>query len=134
MQSKKMVQLIHELENYTECWKQFIHFVNLARAKKFSSEEEGQFLETKSVIVQQMELILASVESGTPTKEEVLTLVGSAPSLRYLSEMNDAALRNIESQWHRLYIGWHSALGQLKVAQQGEESKPFLATLFDKKK
>lgn len=130
MQATKMSQLIQQLENYTECWKQFIHFVNVAHGKKFSPEDEGQFLETKTVIIQQFELILSSIEAGTPTKEEVLGLVGSAPSLRYLSEMNDSALRNLESQWHKLYIGWHSVLGQLKVRRQDNESKSFFATLM----
>jgi len=133
MQTNRMSQLIQQLENYTECWKQFIHYVNVARAKKFSPEDESQFLETKTVIIQQLELILSSIEAGTPTKEEVLTLVGSAPSLRYLGEMNDSALRNIESQWHKLYIGWHSVLGQLKVRRNDTESKSFFATLMEKK-
>ncbi|MDB6065854.1 MAG: hypothetical protein JWR26_2062 [Pedosphaera sp.] len=134
MQQKQMHQLIQQLENYTECWKHFNHFVNLARGKKYGPEDEAQFLETKSVIVQQMELILASIEAGTPTKEEVLTLIGSAPSLRFLGEMNDSALRNLESQWHRLYIGWHSVLGQLKVQQQQSGSKSMLSSIFEKKK
>jgi hypothetical protein len=133
MQQKQMHQLIQQLENYTECWKQFNHFVNVARAKKFNQEDETQFLEVKSVIVQQMEMILASVEAGSPSKEEVLTLVGSAPSLRYLAEMNDSTLRNVESQWHKLYIGWHSVLGQLKVHQRQGESRSFLAQMLDKK-
>lgn len=134
MQTKEMHRLIDQLENYTECWKQFNHFVNLARAKKFSQEEEGQFLEVKSVIIQQMEMILASIEAGTPSKDEVLTLVGSAPSLRFLGELNDSALRNVESQWHKLYIGWHSVLGQLKVQKQVTESKTFFQQMFEKKK
>lgn len=134
MQTKQMHQLIQQLENYTECWKQFIHFVNLARSKKFSPEEEVQFLETKSVIIQQMEMILASIETGTPSKDEVMTLVSSAPSLRFLCELNDSALRNVESQWHKLYIGWHSVLGQLKVQKQVTESKGVLQSLFEKKK
>ncbi|HZQ47753.1 MAG TPA: hypothetical protein VFC07_12115 [Verrucomicrobiae bacterium] len=134
MQTKQMHQLIEQLENYTECWKQFNHFVNIARAKKFSAEEESQFLEVKSVIIQQMEMILASIEAGTPSKEEVLTLVGSAPSLRFLGEMNDSALRNVESQWHKLYIGWHSVLGQLKVQKQVSESKTLFQSFFEKKK
>ena len=132
MQANKMRQLIQQLENYTECWKQFIHSVNLARNKKFSAEDEGQFLEIKTVIVQQLELILASIESGTPSKEDVLNLVGAAPSLRFLGEQNDNSMRNLESQWHKLYIGWHSVLGQLKVQRQNQESKSFFGSLFEK--
>lgn len=134
MKEKQMDQLIQQLENYTECWKQFNHFINIARGKKFGQEEEGQFLEVKTVIIQQMEMILAYIEAGTPSKEEVMTLIGSAPSLRYLSEMNDSGLRNVESQWHKLYIGWHSVLGQIKVQQRQQESKSMLAQMFEKKK
>ena len=120
------------MDNYIECWKQFNRFVNLARSKKFSAEDENQFLETKSVIIQELELILSSVEAGTPTKEEVHTLVAGAPSLRYLSEMPDGALRNLESQWHKIYIGWHSVLGQIKVRQRQEDVQSFFGS-FGKK-
>jgi hypothetical protein len=134
MKEKQMDQLIQQLENYTECWKQFNHFINVARGKKFGHEEESQFLEVKTVIIQQMEMILAYIEAGTPSKEEVMGLIASAPSLRYLSEMNDSGLRNVESQWHKLYIGWHSVLGQIKVQQRQQETKSMLSQMFEKKK
>ena len=110
------------------------HFINEARAKKFGPEEESQFLEIKSLLVQELELILASVEVSSPTKDEVHTLIGNAPSLRYLSEMNEGALRNLESQWHKIYIGWHSILGQLKVQQRQDEPKSTFASVFGGKK
>jgi len=134
MRDKKMDQLIDQMENYLECWKQFNNFVNIARAKKFSLEDESHFLEVKSVIVQELELIFAAVEVSSPTKEETHSLVGNAPSLRYLSEMSEGALRNLENQWHKIYIGWHAILGQLKVRQRAEESKSTFASMFGKKK
>ena len=133
MSSKKLDQLIAQMENYLECWKQFNRFVNLARGKKFGQEDENQFLEIKSVVVQELEMIMAAVEVASPTKEEVHTLIGNAPSLRYLSEMNEGALRNVENQWHKIYIGWHSILGQLKVRQRSEESKSGFGSMFAKK-
>ena len=134
MSNQKLDQLIDQVENYIECWKQYNIFINMARAKKFSQEEDNQFLETKSVLVQELELILASVEVDSPTREDIHALITEAPSLRYLSEMNDGALRTLESQWHRIYIGWHSILGQLKVRQRGEESKSAIGAVFRKKK
>ena len=112
-----------QLENYLECLKQFNYFVSLARSKKFTAEDENQFLEVKSVLVQQMELILSSVECGSPTKEEVLALISSAPSIRYLSEMADGVLRGLENQWHKIFIGWVSILGQMKVQQINGNAK-----------
>ena len=41
------------------------------------------------------------------------------------SEMSEGALRGLETQWHKIYIGWHAILGQLKVKQRMEESKAF---------
>ena len=133
MSNKKLSLLTQQMENYVECWKQFNNFVNLARTKKFGPEDESQFLETKSILVQELELIFAAVEVNTPTKEEVHTLIGNSPSLRYLSEMNEGALRNVESQWHKIYIGWHSILGQLKVRQIAQDTKSPLASVFSKK-
>jgi hypothetical protein len=132
--NKKVEQLIAQMENYLECWKQFNQFVGLARTKKFSAEDENQFLEIKSVLVQELELILAAVEVTQPTRQEVHDLVGNAPSLRYLSEMNDGVLRNLENAWHKIYIGWHAVLGQLKVRQRDDDSKSgFVASVFSKK-
>jgi hypothetical protein len=134
MQNKKLDQLIDQMENYLECWKQFIGFVNMGRTKKFELEDDTHFLEVKSVIVQELELILSAVDVTSPTKEEIHTLVGSAPSLRYLSEMSEGAVRNLENQWHRVYIGWHAILGQLKVKQRQDEGAGGFASIFGRKK
>ena len=113
MNSKALEELVQHVESYIECWKQFNQFIQLARTKKFSPEEENHFLEVKSVLVQELELILAALEVSSPTREDVHDLVGAAPSLRYLSESQEGVIRNIEGQWHRVYIGWQSILGQL---------------------
>jgi hypothetical protein len=134
MRNNKMDTLIGQMENYLECWKQFNQSVNLARAKKFSPEDDSHFLEIKSIIVQELELILAAVEVASPTKEEIHALIGNAPSLRYLSEMSEGALRNLENQWHKIYIGWHSILGQLKVRQREFATESAFGGLFARRK
>jgi hypothetical protein len=133
MSSKKLDQIIHQMENYLECWKQFNHFMGLARAKKFGPEDDLQFLEIKSVLVQELELILAAVEVSSPSRDDVHTLVGSAPSLRYLADLNEGILKNLENQWHKIYIGWHAILGQLKVRQRTEETKSGISSIFSRR-
>jgi hypothetical protein len=125
MTPKELNQLVTQIETHIECWKQFNHFITIARAKKFTPSDETQFLEIKSVIVQELELIFSSVEMTSPSRDEIHALITNAPSLRFLSEMSEGGLRGLESQWHKVYIGWHSILGQLKVKQRGEESKTF---------
>jgi hypothetical protein len=122
-----------QLENYLECLKQFNHFINLARGKKFSDEDENQFLEVKSLIVQELELITAAVECSSPSREDVHGLVSSAPSIRYLSEGNEGNLRGLENHWHKIYVGFQAMLGQLKVQQRELENKSVLS-IFSKKK
>ncbi len=133
MVNKKLDQLILQMENHLECWKQFNHYLNLARSKKFTPEDESQFLEVKSVIAQELEIIMAAMDCTSPTKEEIHTLISGAPSLRYLGELNEGALRALENQWHKIYIAWQSLLGQLKVHQQDAKGKSFWGSLFGKK-
>ena len=133
MSNKKIDSLVVQMESHLECWKQFAHYINMARAKKFELEDEAQFLEIKSVITQELELIMAALDVQTPTKEDIHTLIAQAPSLRYLSEMGEGQIRGMENQWHKIYISWQALVGQLKVAQKSEEKKTFLGGLFGKK-
>ena len=134
MDTKKLDELITQIENYLECWKQFNHYLSLARTKKFGPEDENQFLEVKSVLAQELEMIISGIEFNNPTKDEVHALLGGATSLRYLGELNEGAFRNLENQWHKIYIGLQSILGQLKVQQRHVETKSVWSNLFGKKK
>lgn len=127
MTAKELSQLVAQIETHIECWKQFNHFINNARGKKYGPAEENHFLELKSVIVQELEMIYAALEISSPSKEEIHALIGNAPSLRYLAEMSEGSLRGIETQWHKIYIGWHSILGQLKVKHRSEENRSFFS-------
>jgi hypothetical protein len=131
MHYKNLEEFVLHLENYIECWKQFNSYVNLARDKKFTRDDETQFLEVKSIIAQGLEAIVASAEKQGPKKEDVNALFTNAPSLRYLSDMPDA-VHNVEAQWHKIYLGLQSLLGQLKVQQnRGEKGSGW--NLFSKK-
>jgi hypothetical protein len=133
MSKVNIEQLIVRMESYLECWKQFNTFMGMARSKKFGVEDENQFLETKSMITQELEMILSVMDCGPITREDVHALISAGPSLRFLSEMNESALRNIENQWHKLYIGWQSILGQLKVRQKQVEAKSLVGSWFGRK-
>jgi hypothetical protein len=133
MSNKKLDSLVLQMESHLECWKQFNHYLNLARTKKFEPEDENQFLEVKSVLTQELEIILSSIQTEVPTKEEIHNLISQAPSIRYMSELNEGTLRGLENQWHKIYIAWQSLLGQLKVQQRAEQSKGFFSSLFGKK-
>ena len=127
MKPKELNKLVTQIEAHIECWKQFNHFIEVGRSKKFGPADENHFLEIKSVIVQELELIFAAVEVPSPSRDEVHALLSNTPSLRALGDMNEGMLRGLEAQWHKIYIGWHAILGQLKVKQQTEAGKSFWA-------
>ena len=111
------------VENHLESWRQIPHYIGVARGKTFDSADEAQFLELKGVIVQELEMILASGECNWPTKDDVHEMMNNIPSLRYISQLNDGALGNVEHQWHLIYIRWHATLGQLKVKYRKFEAR-----------
>jgi hypothetical protein len=125
MTPKEINQLVTQIETHIECWKQFNQFIATARTKKFTAADENHFLEMKSIIVQELELIYAAIEVQSPSREEIHALITNAPSLRALSEMGEGGLRGLEAQWHKIYIGGHAILGQLKVKQLSDEGKNF---------
>lgn len=132
MHYKTLEEFILSLENYIECWKQFNTFVNLARDKKFSREDENQFLEVKSIIAQGLEAIIDSADRQGPRKEDVNALFTNAPSLRFLSETPET-VHNVEAQWHKIYLNLQSLLGQIKV-QESKQDKGAGWSLFGNKK
>jgi hypothetical protein len=125
MSAKRHDESITWIETHIECWKQFNHFVNVARAKQFGPEDESHFLELKKIIAQDLELIFASIDVQLPTKQEIIALIGRAPSLRHLSEMGEGDLHGIKNAWHTIHIGWHSILGQLKIRQRNGDTSFF---------
>jgi hypothetical protein len=133
MKNQKLDQLVTQLENFLECWKLLNNFINLARGKKFGAEDENQVLEVKAIVVQELELISAAIEFPSPSREEVHNFIAAAPSLRYLSDSNEGALRALENQWHKIYVGFQAIVGQVKVKQREIEGQSFLTSMFKKK-
>ena len=132
MRNKKLDNLVLQLENYCECWKQFSRYLSAARAKKFDQEDENQFLDMKGLITQELEIIMSSIDCANPSRDDVHALLSSAPSIRYLSELNEGGMRGLENQWHKIYIAWQSLLGQLKVQQRQAGKKGLFSGMFKK--
>jgi hypothetical protein len=118
MSAKRHNELMTRIGIHIGCWRQFNHFVNVARAKQFGPEDESHFRELKKIIEQDLEMIFAAIEIQSPPRQEIVALIGRAPSLRHLSEMGEGDLHGIENAWHTIYTGWHSIWGQLKIKRR----------------
>lgn len=107
------------LETYTECWKQFQQHLLRALKTPPSSEEEAQFLEIKSLIVQGLEGIVEAVndDSTHSLRKDALALVEKATSLQSLSD-NTKECATLEREWHGIFLGLQTLLGKFKIRQQ----------------
>jgi hypothetical protein len=124
--------LIPRIETCLESWRGIAYYISLARAKKFDAEDEDQFLELKGKIAQDLEIIWASGECTSPTKDEVHLMMNNVPSLRFISEVTDGTRRNLENHWHMIYIGWHATMGQIKVRHRQLEPHSHWTDIFRK--
>lgn len=91
MRNKKLDALVLQLENYAECWKQFSRYLNAARARQFDQNDETQFLELKSLITQELELIFAAIDCVAPKKP--MSIHSSAMRRRFAISANSAKAR-----------------------------------------
>lgn len=130
MNRKALEQTLARLEHHLECWKQFNAYVGLAREKRFGPEDETQFLEIKCVLTQELELIMAQLENLPISRDDAHALISAAPSIRYLSELNEGSLKNLENQWHKMFINWQAVLGQLKVRREEIASQGLFRSLM----
>ena len=133
MSHSNLKEFVLYLETYVECWKQFNHYLDLARTGKYTPEDEAQFLEVKSLITQGLEAILAAIDQGGPRKDEVMALINGAPSIRFLAE-HENNIFAVESQWHKLFMIMQSLLGRLKVLQQKQDGEWRWSSLFGRTK
>jgi hypothetical protein len=126
-------ELIAWIETCLESWQRIASYISLARSKKFDAEDEDQFLELKGKIAQELEIVWATGECPSPTKDDVHLMMNDVPSLRYISEVNDGTRRNLENRWHTIHIGWHSTLGQIKARRRQVERNSHWTGFFRKK-
>jgi hypothetical protein len=130
---KKLVvsELISHLDNHLELWKQFRNFIAMGIAKNFTEDDELQFMEVKSGMVQGLALIMATIEDGAPPREDILDMIEYAPSIQYMSELGETTLRGMEANWHKLFLAWQGVVGELKVAEGDLEVSEVIGQLED---
>ena len=124
-------ELLPQLENHIEGLKQFNGFVSQAGSGSCSPEDEMHFLEVKSNLAQELEILLGTIQEGAPQRGELQELVSSAPSLDYVKGLSESARRTLENNWHKVFLAWQAVLGQVKVMQQNSpKKKGFFSRLF----
>lgn len=115
MRDRRLDKNIVRVENFIEQWKRLSHFLDRGfEGESFTDEEESAFLELKSMIAQEHELLMTTLGSETDRTDRALRLLNIAPSLQSICELEDDANRRLTTEWHTTYLSFQALLGRLK--------------------
>ena len=117
MRDRNLEKNIKRVEAFVERWKQLSQFLDRGfQGQSFSPEEEGAFLELKSVIAQEHELLMTTLASGE-RDDRALKLLNTVPSLHSFQELPEGMAKKVATDWHNAYISLQALLGRLRGRQ-----------------
>jgi hypothetical protein len=118
MRDRRLEKNIVRLEAFIEKWKQLSQFLDRGfQGDNFTAEEEAAFLELKSVIAQEHELLMTTLGTEADRTDKGLRLLNTIPSLQSLREVAEGADKRLTNEWHNFYLWLQALLGRLRGRQ-----------------
>lgn len=118
MRDSKLEKNIKRLELLIEQWKQMSQFLDRGfQEQAIAAQEEAAFLELKSSIAREYELLMTTLGTIAERDEKVLRLLNVAPSLQSLREMEEGMDKKVVGDWHSVFIAMQALLGRLRGRQ-----------------
>ena len=118
MRDRNLEQNIERLEALIENWKKLSQFLDRGfQQQEFAGEDEGAFLELKSQIAREYEMLMTLLAVGAEREDRALRLLNTANSLQAIKELPEGMDRKIATEWHGTFIAWQALLGRLRGRQ-----------------
>lgn len=118
MRDRNLERNVQRVEAFVERWKQLSQFLDRGfQGQDFKPEEEAAFLDLKSQIAQEHEILIITLGSAVDRDEKALRLLHTVPSLQSFKELNEAMARKMASEWHDKFISFQALLGRLRGRQ-----------------
>jgi hypothetical protein len=115
MRDRNLEKNIQRVEAFVERWKQFSQFLDRGfKGDSFADDEEAAFLDLKSTIAQEYELLMTTLNEDPLRDEKALRLLNSVPSMQAFKELPEGMARKIAADWHSTFISLQALLGRLK--------------------
>jgi len=115
MRDRRLETNIKRVEDFIEQWKRLSQFLDRGlKGGTFTDEEEAGFLDLKSAIAQQHELLITTLGTESERDDKALRLLNSVPSLQSFQGLAEGMDKRISSEWHSTYLALQSLLGRLK--------------------
>jgi hypothetical protein len=118
MRDRNLERNIQRVEASIECWKQLSQFLDRGfKGESFAGEEEVAFLELKSRIAQEHEMLVVTLGSEMERDDRALRMMNSVPSLSAFKELPEGMSKKLATEWHSTYLGLQALLGRLRGRQ-----------------
>jgi hypothetical protein len=118
MRDRNLEKNIQRVEAFVESWKRLSQFLDRGfKGEQFTGEEEGAFLQLKSEITQEHELMKVTLATEAERDDRALRLLNGVPSLSSFKELPEGMGKKIATEWHTTYLGLQALLGRLRGRQ-----------------
>jgi hypothetical protein len=118
MRDRNLEKNIQRIEAFVDRWKQLSQFLDRGfQGHDFKPEEEGAFLELKSQIAQEHEVLMTTLGPTVDRDDKALRLLNTVPSLQAFKELPEGMGKKIATEWHNTFISFQALLGRLKGRQ-----------------
>jgi hypothetical protein len=119
MRDRNLERNIQRVERFVELWKQLSQFLDRGfKGDPFTGEEEAGFLELKSRIAQEHEVLVVTLASEADRDDRALRLLNSVPSLSSFKGLPEGMAKKLATEWHSTYLGLQALLGRLRGRQE----------------
>ena len=114
MRDRRLEKNIERIEALIERWKQLSQYLDRGfKHEPFTPEEEAGFLNLKSAIAQDYELLRTLIGRDADRDDKATRLLNSVPSLQSFRDLPEGTAHRLAAEWHSTYMGLHSLLGRL---------------------
>ncbi len=118
MRDRNLERNIQRAEAFVERWKELSQFLDRGfKGGEFKNEEEAAFLQLKSRIAQEHELLTITLGPEAERDDRGLRLLNSVPSLSAFKDLADGMSKKLATEWHTTYMGLQALLGRLRGRQ-----------------
>jgi len=118
MRDRNLEKNIQRVEAFVERWKELSQFLDRGfKGDQFAGEEEAAFLELKSRIAQEHEVLTVTLGSDADRDDRTLRLLNSVPSLSSFKGLAEGMSKKVANEWHTSYLALQALLGRLRGRQ-----------------
>ena len=135
MRDKELETKLRYLTLQLDSWKKLHDFITYALDKAkpiISAEQERQFTETRSHLLQETEFVLRELNLLAELSGKAMNVLQRASSIRGVRELPNEEIRRLEMEWNGVFTKLGVMQGQLKAQRKRLASLSLWAYFFER--